>query len=486
MKKETKKINNSEEKLGITSRADNFSQWYLDIIKSADLAEYGPSKGSMVIKPHGYAIWELIKNELDKRIKKTGISNAYFPLLIPEKLLRKEQEHIEGFSPEIVAATYAGGKRLKEALIVRPTSETIIYKIISGWIRSYKDLPVLINQWANVVRWEMRPRLFLRTTEFLWQEGHTAHATNLEAKNRALKMLKVYQDFAKEILAIPTIAGVKTASERFAGAKETYTLEAMMQDGKALQLATSHDLGQNFSKPFGIKFIDEEGKLNYCYQTSWGMSTRVIGALIMAHSDDVGLILPPQIAPVQVVVVPIWPKEKDRKIVVKKAVNVYKRVRRIFRVELDASEQHAGQKFYEWERKGVPIRIEIGPKEVEQDKVLIVRRDTRTKRLVKIEILEEEIKRELIRMQNDLYEKALQFRNKRTVEVNNWVQFKKEIKKNNFVIAYFKEDKEIEQKIKIETGATARCIILEQKGRICKCMYSGKPTKTRVLFARAY
>lgn len=412
--------NKDKKEEGVVSRDQDFSQWYLDIIRTAELAEHGASKGSMVIKPHGYAMWELIQRSFDKRIKKTGVVNAYFPLLIPERFLKKEEEHVEGFSPEIAAVTYAGGKKLKEALIIRPTSETIIYDTVSKWVQSYNDLPILLNQWANVVRWEKRPRLFLRTTEFLWQEGHTVHATAKESKERTLLMLKVYKDFAKEVLAIPIIDGLKTDSERFAGAKDTYCLEAMMQDGKALQLATSHDLGQNFAKPFGIQFTNEDRKTTYCHQTSWGMSTRVIGAIIMVHSDDVGLVLPPKVAPVQVVIVPICPSEKDKDLVIKKAKELLSELENDFRVQIDLSDKHPGEKFYKWERKGVPLRIELGPREVKGGTVSIARRDNGEKRSVELKVLKKEIGKELENIQESLYEKALAFRKKKTKEVKTW------------------------------------------------------------------
>ena len=470
----------------ITSRSEDYSQWYLDIIKVADLAEHGASRGSMIIKPYGYAIWELVKKNLDERIKSTGVANVYFPLLIPERLLRKEQEHVEGFSPEIAAVTYAGGKKLKEALIIRPTSETIIYEAFSRWVRSHRDLPLLINQWVNVVRWEMRPRLFLRTTEFLWQEGHTVHGTASESKRRALRMLEVYRDFAKEVMAIPTISGTKTDNEKFAGAKTTYTLEAMMQDGKALQFATSHDLGQNFSQPFDIQFTDEGGNSRFCHQTSWGLSTRVIGALIMVHSDDVGLVLPPKIAPIQLIIVPVASKEKDRAAVSEKAKALYAKLKENFRVEIDLSDERAGSKFYRWEKKGVPLRMELGPREIANNSVTLVRRDTWEKKLVKIENLSSFIRQELADIQCCLYEKALEFTEKKTRVVNSWESFQKEIGNNNFVLAHWDRDTETEDKIKKESQATIRCIPLDRKKEEGRCVYSKKPSPERVLFARAY
>ncbi|MFH1280908.1 MAG: proline--tRNA ligase [Candidatus Beckwithbacteria bacterium] len=475
----------TEKKEGIVDKNIDFSRWYSDIIRVASLAEHGASKGSMVIKPHGYALWELIQKKFDARIKKTGVANAYFPLLIPERFLNKEKEHVEGFSPEVAAVTYAGGKKLKEALIIRPTSETVIYHTLSSWVQSHNDLPILLNQWVNVVRWEKRPRLFLRTTEFLWQEGHTVHATARESKKRTLLMLKTYQNFAKEVLAIPTIAGLKTNSEKFAGAKQTYSLEAMMQDGKALQFATSHNLDQNFAKPFKIQYTNKNGVSKYCYQTSWGMSTRVIGALIMVHSDNVGLVLPPKVAPIQVIIVPIYSSEENRKIVEEEAKSLYAQLKNQFRLQIDLTEEHAGEKFYKWERKGVPLRIELGPREVKDKTASIIRRDTGKKRPVAIKDLKNEIRKELKDIQRNLYQKALSFMNERTKEVKTWKDFKEEIKNNNFVIAYFKEDASVEEKIKSETKASPRCILLT-KIKQGRCIYSGKPTKTKLIFARAY
>ncbi|HPR92404.1 MAG TPA: proline--tRNA ligase, partial [Candidatus Dojkabacteria bacterium] len=352
--------NNKHDEKKISTRESDFSQWYLDVIKVADLVEHGPVKGTMIIKPYGYAIWENIQKELDKRIKETGVENAYFPLFIPYEFLQREKSHVEGFSPEVAVVTHAGGEELTEPFVVRPTSETIMYDAYSRWVTSYQDLPVLINQWANVVRWEVRPRLFLRSTEFLWQEGHTAHATAKEADERAQMMLGIYRDFAKEFLAMPMYTGKKTDSERFAGADITYTTEAMMQDGKALQFATSHNLGDKFAKVFNLKFTDENGDTKYCYQTSWGMSTRSIGGLIMVHSDDNGLVLPPKVAPVQVVVVPVWPKEEFKNEVNGEVEKIIDELKVDFRIKADLSDERVGEKLYKWEKKGVPLRLEIG------------------------------------------------------------------------------------------------------------------------------
>lgn len=472
----------------ITKRSENYSKWYLDIIKEAQLAEYASVKGCMVIKPYGYAIWESIRKILDDKIKKTGVDNAYFPLLIPERFLKKEADHVEGFSPEVAAVTYAGGKRLKEALIIRPTSETIIYETFSRWINSYRDLPILINQWVNVLRWEMRPRLFLRTTEFLWQEGHTAHANLKEAEKRALMMLEIYKDFAERFMAIPVITGVKSELEKFAGADHTYTVEAMMQDGKALQFSTSHNLGQKFAKAFDIKFVDQEGKMQYAWQTSWGLSTRTIGALIMVHADDKGLILPPKIAPLQVVLIPIWPNDKTKEKIIKGAEKLFSKLNKIknFKIKNDTRDMSPGEKFYEWEKKGVPIRIEFGPKDMINNSCILVRRDTNNKSSVPLKNLPETINELLNNIQENLYKKALDYKNKRTKSVETWKEFVKEIDSGNFVIAYFCPDKRVESKINKETGATLRCIPFDQKKKKGKCVYSGEATDIKGLFAKAY
>ena len=489
----TTNVNNSEKKKEwadkkITSRTENYSKWYSDIIRVAELAEYGLFKGSMIIKPNGYAIWEMIQKVLDEKFKETGVKNVYFPSLIPEKFLKKEAEHVKGFSPEVAVVTYAGGKRLKEALVIRPTSETVIYEAFSRWIQSHRDLPILINQWVNVIRWEMRPRLFLRTTEFLWQEGHTAHATEQEADKRAKMMLNVYKDFAENYMAIPVILGLKSETEKFAGAFRTYTLEAIMQDGKALQLATSHNLGQNFSKVFNLEFVNKNNVVQYVWQTSWGLSTRTIGALIMVHSDDKGLILPPKLASLQVVIIPIWSNAEIKELVMKKANSIKTDFKkdRIISIELDDRDVRPGEKYFEWEKKGIPLRIELGPKDIEKNSAILVRRDTGEKKSVSLKNLKKETYKILDEIQTNLYKRALQFRNNRIKSVDNWKDFKDEIENGNFVLAHWCGESEVEAKIKEETKATIRCISFDKKTEQGKCIYSGKPSNRRVLFAKAY
>src|SRR3989338_8371105 len=379
----------------ITPRDEDYSQWYLDVIFGADLAEYGPTKGSMIIKPSGYALWEKIQNFLDKSFKDMSVQNVYFPMLIPERLLKKEENHVEGFSPEVAVVTYAGGEKLEEALIVRPTSETIMYETFSRWIQSHRDLPLLINQWVNVVRWELRPRLFLRTTEFLWQEGHTAHSNHEEADSWTKKILDLYATFAKDIMAIPVILGIKTENEKFAGASKTYCVEAMMQDGKALQFATSHNLGQNFAKAFNIQFTNENNQGSFVWQTSWGLSTRTIGGLIMVHSDDNGLVLPPNIAPIKVVIIPIWNSEESKSLVLQEASKIHDNLVSEYgntSIVIDDRDIRPGQKHYHWEKKGIPVRIEIGPRDIKNDSVVAVRRDTLIKTDIKIKNLSESLK----------------------------------------------------------------------------------------------
>lgn len=478
----------------ITPRSEDYSQWYLDIIEAADLAEYGPVKGTMVIKPYGYAIWENIKNFLDKKIKSTGHKNMYFPLLIPKSFFNKEASHVEGFAKECAVVTHYRLKnndqgeivvdekaKLEEELIIRPTSETIINNSFSQWVKSWRDLPILINQWANVMRWEMRTRPFLRTSEFLWQEGHTCHISKKEAEKEAKKMLKVYVDLVKNKLAMSVVAGKKSDSEKFAGALHTYTIEAMMQDGKALQSATSHNLGQNFAKAFDTKFVDKENNFQYVWQTSWGMSTRIVGGLVMTHSDDKGLVLPPEIAPIKVVVVPIKENDQETLSFIKKLKLGVKEVEVDFRQNLTA-----GAKFNEWEKKGVPIRIEVGPKDIANNSVMLVRRDTGKKTQIKVSELAQKIKADLKDMQNSLYEAADKFRNENTKVVDSWDDFKKEINNNKFVLAHWDGTNETEEKIKKETNATIRCLPLDQKKEKGSCVYSGKASKQRVLFAKAY
>lgn len=471
----------------ITPRAEDYSQWYLDVIDAAELAEHSPVKGCMVIKPNGYAIWEATQTILDKKFKETGVENAYFPMLIPERLLKKEQNHVEGFAPEVAIVTHAGGKKLEEPLIVRPTSETIMYEVFSGWIRSYRDLPLLINQWTNVIRWEMRTRLFLRTTEFLWQEGHTVHATEKEADDRARMMLDIYRDFAENYMAIPTVGGVKSESEKFAGALRTYTVEAMMQDGKALQYGTSHNLGQNFAKAFNVKFLDENNTEQFGWQTSWGVSTRTIGGLIMSHSDDKGLVLPPKIASIQVVITTIANTDADREIVNAKAEELRKDlVVKDIKVKVDNRNMRPGEKYFEWEKKGVPIRIELGPKDISKNEAVLVRRDLGTKEIVSIDELSAGVVKTLEKIQSNLYETAMKRLKDRTKSVDTWKDFEKEIEAGNFVLAHWSGDASTEAEIKEKTGATIRCIPFSSKEEKGICIKGGKPSNKRVLFARAY
>lgn len=470
----------------ITSREEDFSQWYLDVIRVAELVEHGPVRGTMIIRPYGYAIWENIQKEFDKRIKATGVENAYFPLFIPNEFLHREAKHVEGFSPEVVVVTHAGGEELKEPFVVRPTSETIMYDAYSRWVESYKNLPILINQWANVVRWEVRPRLFLRSTEFLWQEGHTAHATPEEADERAQQMLGEYKKFAEEFLAIPIFSGKKTDSERFAGADITYTTEAMMQDGKALQFATSHNLGDKFAKAFNIKFVDENGDIKYCYQTSWGMSTRTLGGLIMVHSDDSGLIVPPNVAPYEVVIIPVWPKPEDRAMVDKEVEKLKETLGKDFRVKVDDTDLRVGEKFYKWEKKGAPLRLEIGPRDIQEGHVVLARRDTGEKITVKMEDLTKEIKRLLEDIQKNLFDIAKKRMDENTVRVESYDEFKKAIENKKFVLGYWAGSSDDEAKLKEETMATVRCFPFEHEGEKGKCFYTGKKDAKLALLARSY
>lgn len=471
---------------GITPRATDYSEWYIDVIKAADLADYAPVKGCMVIKPNGYAIWESIQNYLDKEFKKTGVRNAYFPMLIPERLLKREENHVEGFAPEVAVVTHAGGKKLEEPLVVRPTSETIMYEIFSGWIRSYRDLPLLVNQWTNVVRWEMRTRLFMRTTEFLWQEGHTVHATHDEADQRARQMLEIYRVFAEEFLAIPVIPGQKSESEKFAGALRTYTVEAMMQDGKALQFATSHNLGQNFAKAFDVKFLDQNSEMQYGWQTSWGLSTRTIGGLIMCHSDDKGLVLPPRVASTQVVITTIGPVD-SKPAVLQRALELKAEMEeRGVRVEVDDRDLRPGEKFFDHEKKGIPVRVELGPKDMAQNQAVFVRRDTGVKAIISLQDAAVEAVRLLDTIQTDLFTVAQNRLVEKTKRVDSYEEFKKEIEAGNFVLAHWCGDAEVEAKIKEETGATTRCIPFAEPEESGVCIYSGKPSTQRVVFAKAY
>ncbi len=486
----------------LTSRQENYSQWYNDLVTKADLAENSAVRGCMVIKPYGYAIWEFMRDALDKMFKDTGHVNAYFPLFIPKSFFSKEASHVEGFAKECAVVTHYRLKnnpdgsgvvvdpeaRLEEELIVRPTSETIIWDTYRNWIKSYRDLPILVNQWANVVRWEMRTRLFLRTAEFLWQEGHTAHATREEAMAEARKMLEVYAEFAEKYMALPVIKGIKSANERFAGAEETFCIEAMMQDGKALQAGTSHFLAQNFAKAFDVKFLNKENKLEYVWATSWGVSTRLMGALIMSHSDDNGLVLPPKIAPIEVVIVPIYKTDEQKESVLEYCAELKKRLEnRRMRVKFDDRDtQKPGFKFAEWELKGVPVRIAAGPRDVENNSVEIARRDTLEKSTTTIDNIEDYITNLLEEIQNNIFQKALDFRQSRTVKADTWEEFKEQIENSMFVYAHWDGTPETEQKIKEETKATIRCIPLDDDYEDGKCIYSGQPSKRRVIFAKAY
>ena len=448
----------------LTPMSEDFNEWYTDIIQQAQLADYSPVKGSMVIRPYGYSIWESVQAYLDKRFKETGHQNAYFPLFIPNSFIQKEAEHVEGFSPELATVTHAGGKELEEPLVVRPTSETIINYMFSKWISSHRDLPMLINQWANVVRWEMRTRLFLRTSEFLWQEGHTAHATEEEATEEALKMLDVYSDFAENIAAVSVVKGTKSANERFAGATRTYSIEAMMKDMKALQAGTSHELGQNFSKAFEIQFSDENNELQHPYQTSWGVSTRLIGMIIMAHGDDKGLNLPPKLAPIQVVVVPIIPKEEFKSMVLESVDNVKKSFDEDTRIYVDDRDNLSpGFKFNEWELKGVPLRIEIGPRDIENNSVVVSRRDGEKEKIsVSINELNDYVQKELEDIQNKLLESSQKFRESNTVHVDSYDDLISTLnEKPGFVSCYWHENSEQEDEVKNLTKGTLRCYVID-------------------------
>ena len=486
----------------LTPRAVDYSKWYNELVVKADLAEQSAVRGCMVIKPYGYAIWETIQAELDRRFKENGVKNAYFPLLIPKSFLSREAEHVEGFAKECAVVTHhrlmndPEGKgvvvdpkaRLEEELIIRPTSETIIWSTYKNWISSYRDLPILCNQWCNVMRWEMRTRLFLRTAEFLWQEGHTAHANKEEAENYAATMLDVYADFAEKVMAIPVVKGVKSPNERFAGALNTYSIEAMMQDGKALQAGTSHFLGQNFAKSFDVQFLTNENKYEYVWATSWGVSTRLMGALIMTHSDDNGLVLPPNLAPTQVVIVPIFKKQDQLDALMEKLNPLADELKkRGVRVQVDASDKATpGFKFAEYELKGVPLRLAMGGRDLENGTIELARRDTMSKETVSFDGIVETIENLLKEIQANIYQKALDFRLANTREVDTWEDFKEEIKKPGFLLCHWDGTAETEEKIKAETKATIRCIPLEGDKTPGKCIYTGKPSSQRVIFAIAY
>ena len=487
----------------LTSKDANYAQWYQDLVIKAGLAENSAVRGCMVIKPYGYAIWERMQRILDNKFKETGHENAYFPLLIPKSFLSREADHVEGFAKECAVVTHYRLKnapdgsgvivdpaaRLEEELIIRPTSETIIWNTYKNWIQSYRDLPILVNQWANVMRWEMRTRLFLRTAEFLWQEGHTAHATREEAEEEAIKMQGVYADFAENYMAVPVIRGVKTASERFAGAVETYTIEAMMQDGKALQAGTSHFLGQNFGRAFDVTFIDRNGKTDYAWASSWGVSTRLVGALIMAHSDNNGLVLPPHLAPVQVVIIPIYRSAEQLAAISEKVDRIAARLRELgVRVKFDNDDtKKPGWKFAEYELKGVPVRLAMGGRDLENDTVEVMRRDTLEKETRPCAGLEEYVRDLLEEIQAGIFRKALDHRARRTVRVDTYDEFKERIEEGLFIMAHWDGTPETEERVKNETKATIRCIPLDtadaEPGR---CMVTGRPSARRVLFARAY
>ena len=488
----------------LTTRSQDYSKWYNELVVRADLAENSAVRGCMIIKPYGYAIWERMQAELDQMFKDSGHSNAYFPLFVPKSLFEAEEKNAEGFAKECAIVTHyrlendpdRTGKlrvdpkaKLEEELIVRPTSEAIIWSTYKNWIQSYRDLPILLNQWANVVRWEMRTRLFLRTAEFLWQEGHTAHATKAEAIEETIQMNEIYAKFVEDFMGIPVIQGTKTESERFAGAVETYCIEALMQDGKALQAGTAHFLGQNFAKAFDVKFANKEGKLEHVWATSWGVSTRLMGALIMTHSDDKGLVLPPNLAPFQVVIVPIFKGEEQRKLVVDHATKIYNSLQAVgIRVKLDDRDTHTpGYKFNDYELKGVPVRLGIGPKDIEKGSVELARRDDLTKSFVSQDKLEIHIKELLKEIQNNLFDKALQHRDQHITSCDTYEDFKKILEsKGGFIAAHWDGTTETEMKIKQETKATIRCIPLDSDEENGTCIYSGKPSAQRVLFAKAY
>ncbi len=486
---------------GLPKRSENYSEWYNEIVKRTDLAENSAVRGCMVIKPYGFAIWEKMQRALDDMFKATGHVNAYFPLFVPKSFLEKEEEHAEGFAKECAVVTHYrlktnpdGGlmvdpnAKLEEELIIRPTSETVIWNTYKNWIQSWRDLPLLINQWCNIVRWEMRTRLFLRTTEFLWQEGHTAHATEDEAVEETERMLGVYATFAEEWIGVPVLKGLKTPSERFAGAVETYCIEGLMQDGKALQCGTSHFLGQNFSKSFDVKFVNKENQLEFPWATSWGVSTRLMGALIMAHSDDQGLVLPPKLAPIQVVIVPIYKTPEDLTTIGEKVVPIVEELKAAgISVKYDDNDnQRSGWKFAEYELKGVPIRLGLGMRDLENGTIEVARRDTLTKESVALDTVVDTVKILLEQIQQSIYQKALRFREENTHRIDTWEDFKVQIEKGGFVLAHWDGTAETEEKIKDETKATIRCIPLDAPEESGKCVYSGEPSNRRVVFARAY
>ena len=476
----------NEKKLveAITSMDEDFAQWYTDVVKKAELTDYSSVRGCMILRPAGYAIWENIQTELDRRFKEIGVENVYMPLFIPESLLQKEKDHVEGFAPEVAWVTQGGLDPLPERLCVRPTSETLFCDLYSNIIHSYRDLPKVYNQWCSVVRWEKTTRPFLRSMEFLWQEGHTAHATAEEAEERTIQMLNVYADFCEQVLAIPMIKGRKTDKEKFAGAEATYTIEALMHDGKALQSGTSHNFGDGFAKAFGVQYTDANNKLQYVHQTSWGMSTRIIGAIIMVHGDDSGLVLPPRIAPTQVMIIPINQKKEG---VLEKAQEIKAALSEKFTVKLDDSNKNPGWKFSEQEMRGIPVRIEIGPKDIEAGQAVIVRRDNREKTVVSLDNITEAVGEILEKMQADMLAKATAHRDANTHEAHNWEEFTDILtRKQGFIKAMWCGDRACEEAIKDETGATTRCMPFEQEHLSDVCVHCGKPAKTMVYFGKAY
>lgn len=476
----------NEKKLveAITSMDEDFAQWYTDVVKKAELTDYSSVRGCMILRPAGYAIWENIQKELDRRFKEIGVENVYMPLFIPESLLQKEKDHVEGFAPEVAWVTQGGLDPLPERLCVRPTSETLFCDLYSNIIHSYRDLPKVYNQWCSVVRWEKTTRPFLRSMEFLWQEGHTAHATAEEAEERTIQMLNVYADFCEQVLAIPMIKGRKTDKEKFAGAEATYTIEALMHDGKALQSGTSHNFGDGFAKAFGVQYTDANNKLQYVHQTSWGMSTRIIGAIIMVHGDDSGLVLPPRIAPTQVMIIPINQKKEG---VLEKAQEIKAALSEKFTVKLDDSNKNPGWKFSEQEMRGIPVRIEIGPKDIEAGRAVIVRRDNREKTVVSLDNITEAVGEILEKMQADMLAKATAHRDANTHEAHNWEEFTDILtRKQGFIKAMWCGDRACEEAIKDETGATTRCMPFEQEHLSDVCVHCGKPAKTMVYFGKAY
>ena len=472
----------------ITKKSEDSNKWYEEVVEKAKLAEHSPVKGCMTIRPYGYALWENIQAILDREIKKMGVKNAYFPLFIPKSFIEKEKEHIEGFAPECVIATEGGGKKLEEPLVLRPTSETVIYATFPKWIRSYRDLPLKINQWANIIRWEKRPRLFLRTIEFLWQEGHTVHATEKEAEKMAREALSLYHDFARNYLAIETIQGQKSESEKFAGALRSYAIEGLMSDGKALQMGTSHNLGQEFAKVFGIKYLDKDNKEQLAWQTSWGVSTRLVGAIILAHGDDKGLILPPKIAPYQAVIVPIWRSSDEKKMLEEKIERLVGGLGKETRIKVEWQDNLTpGFKFNKWELKGAPLRIEIGPKDLEKNQVVFIRRDDEKKESIKWDQISNKLKTTLDDIQKNLLKKNQDFLQNNTHTVDSYDQFKKILEeKSGFIKAGWCGSEACEEKVKSETKATIRVIPFKQPKKLGKCICCGKPAKHEVIFAKAY